>query len=269
MILRAALLICAVLASGSLPVRAQPQGEVASADMLQGWRTDSGSIMMALRLRLAPGWKTYWRSPGEAGIPPTFDWSGSDNLGQIRLFWPRPVVFLTSGMTSIGYHDEVVLPFEVVAADPGRPVRLGLQVDLGVCKDICLPVTLAIAGDVLGTGQDSDIIRAALADRPVPAASAGLTGIACDVAPIEDGVRVTARVDMPPLGLDETVVFEAGSPDIWVATSQSDRRGERLTSAADMVAGTGLPFALDRSGVVLTIISGATAVEIKGCPAGQ
>ncbi len=243
--------------------------EVVTAEVLQGWQTDSGSAMMALRLTLAPGWKTYWRSPGDAGIPPAFDWSGSDNLGQVRIHWPRPAVFLTNGMTSVGYHDQLVLPIEVFPIDPSRAMRIGLQLDLGVCKDICLPASLSLADDVVASGADASVIKAALAARPASAQAAGLAGIRCEIAPIDDGLRVTAHMDMPTLGPDETVVFEVGAPDIWVAAAQSARNGGRLTSVTDMVGLSGAPFALDRSGVTLTVISGGAAVEIRGCPAGQ
>jgi DsbC/DsbD-like thiol-disulfide interchange protein len=269
MMMRAALILCTLLAVGPMPVRATTQDDVVKAEVLQGWRTDHGSVMMALHLSLTPGWKTYWRSPGDAGIPPMFNWSESDNLGQVRIHWPRPAVFLTNGMTSIGYHDELVLPFEVFAVDPGQPIRLDLRLDLGVCKDICLPATIVLDSAVTTNGDDIAIIKAALAERPASAKAAGLARIFCDIAPLDDGLRVTAHLDMPSLGPDETVMFEAGVPDIWVAAAESLRQGGRLTSVTDMVGESGAPFALDRSGVVLTIISGGAAVEITGCPAGQ
>jgi DsbC/DsbD-like thiol-disulfide interchange protein len=268
MLTRLALIFCSLLAFGAMPVGATTQDDVVTAEIVQGWRTDRGSTMMALHLTLTPGWKTYWRSPGDAGIPPVFNWSGSDNLGQVRIHWPRPAVFHTNGMTSIGYHDELVLPFEVFAADPARPIRLDLRMDLGVCKDICLPATLVLDSEVAGKGKAVAAIKAALADQPTSAKAAGLSAISCDIAPIDDGLRVTAHVDMPALGADETVVFEPGAPDIWVAAATSTRQGDRLTAATDMVGQSGAPFALDRSAIVLTIISGSAAVEITGCPAG-
>jgi DsbC/DsbD-like thiol-disulfide interchange protein len=266
---RMTLILCSLLAFGPTQVGATTQDDVVRTEVLQGWQTDRGSTMMALRLVLTPGWKTYWRSPGDAGIPPSFDWSGSGNLAQVRIHWPRPTVFLVSGMTSIGYHDELVLPFEVFAVDPGQPIRLGLRMDLGICKDICLPATIVIDSFVAGDGADTARIKTALADQPGPAKAAGLAGIFCDIAPIDDGLRVTAHLDMPALGPDETVVFEAGAPDIWVASATTERQGGRLTSVTEMVGQSGAPFALDRSGVVLTVISGGSAVEIIGCPAGQ
>ncbi|MCX8508161.1 MAG: protein-disulfide reductase DsbD family protein, partial [Rhodobacteraceae bacterium] len=75
------LLLSAVLALAAPLAQAQPVPDnLLKAEILPGWRTESGSQMAALRLTMAPGWKTYWRAPGDAGIPPRFDWTGSANL---------------------------------------------------------------------------------------------------------------------------------------------------------------------------------------------
>ena len=148
------------------------QDDVVQARFLQGWKTDRGSLMMGIRLTLSPGWKTYWRSPGDSGIPPAFDWAGSENLGDVRIHWPRPAVFMTNGMTSIGYHDALVLPVEIFPADAGQDVTVALQLELGVCDDICLPASLGIAGLAAPDGRDTDVIKAALAARPISGKSA-------------------------------------------------------------------------------------------------
>jgi DsbC/DsbD-like thiol-disulfide interchange protein len=251
------------------PGHATTQEEVVQARFLQGWETDRGSLMMGIRLTLSPGWKTYWRSPGDSGIPPAFDWTGSENLGEVRIHWPRPAVFLTNGMTSIGYHDGLVLPVEIFPARSGQDVTVALQLDLGVCDEICLPASLGIAGLAAPDGRDSADIKAALAARPTSGKSAGLNGIQCEIAPIDDGLRVTARLDMPPIGAQETVIFEAGLPGVWVSHAQSQRSGNLLTATVDMVGQSGAPFALDRSGVTLTIVAGNSAVELQGCPSGD
>ena len=111
----------AALAPQLVAAEALTQDQILSAALLPGWQTSNGSRMSALRLDLAPHWKTYWRSPGDAGIPPEFDWSGSDNLAGVRLHWPRPQVFDLNGMQSIGYKKHLVLPLELTAVDPAKP----------------------------------------------------------------------------------------------------------------------------------------------------
>ena len=74
------------------------------------------TVTLGLQIRLAPGWKTYWRSPGEAGFPPRLDWSGSTNLAGVEMAWPAPQRFLEIGdLMTHGYKDEVVFPITVVS----------------------------------------------------------------------------------------------------------------------------------------------------------
>jgi DsbC/DsbD-like thiol-disulfide interchange protein len=245
------------------PALATTQDDVLQARLLPGWQTDAGTFMAALELDLAPGWKTYWRSPGEAGIPPSFDWSGSRNLGGVTIHWPRPDVFLTSGMQSIGYHDRLVLPVEITPADPGLPVVLRATVDLGVCEDICIPAQVIVGVDLTAPGAMDGSIAAALADRPRIAAG----GATCDVGLAQGGLSVTARVTLPALRGPEVVVIEARAPGLWVSDTASARQGDRLVATADVIAAADAPLALDRSRMVVTVIGQGEAVEIAGCPA--
>ena len=260
-----ALLILALPSAAT--ARTASQDEVLSAALLPGWQTGTGAHMAGLRLDLAPGWKTYWRSPGDAGIPPQFDWSGSENLKSVRIHWPAPVVFHTNGYQTIGYKGGVVLPVELVARDPSRPVVLRAKVELGICRDICVPAWLDLSAEVAAPGAPDAAIRAALAARPASAKEAGLTDVACTVEPISDGLRVTATLALPPQGGTEAVAFETADPRVWVSEAETMRQGAKLLSVAEMVGPGGQPFALDRSSVVLTVISDHGAVEIHGCPA--
>ncbi|MCZ8085276.1 MAG: protein-disulfide reductase DsbD family protein [Rhodobacteraceae bacterium] len=261
-----ALLTFALLAP-ALPAAAFSQEDVLSGDLRTGWQAESGAHMTALHLTMAPGWKTYWRSPGDAGIPPSFDWSGSENLRAVQFHWPRPHVFTLNGMTTVGYKNDLVLPIEVIPVDPSQPVRLKATVDLGVCDDICIPASLTLDSVIAGPGAPDAVIDAALADRPISARQAGLSGIGCAVDPISDGLRITATMGLPAGGGAETVVFESGHSDVWVSEASANRSGGTLTASAEMVPPQGTPFALDRSGVTVTVISANRAVEIRGCPA--
>ena len=244
------------------------QSDVLEGQFRPGWRTDAGSHMAALELNLAPQWKTYWRAPGDAGIPPSFDWAGSENVASVRFHWPAPDVFHTNGMQSVGYHDALVLPIEVTAKDPNRPVKLRARVDLGVCKDICMPASLDLSADLTPSGQTDRVISAALKARPSTGREAGLGQIACTIAPIRDGLRLTATLDLPALGGQEVVVVEPGLAGVWVSEAQVSRSGGQLTAVVDMVPPSGAPFALDRRDVVLTVLGKpGRAVEITGCPA--
>lgn len=250
------------------PGLAFTQDDVLSGRLLPGWRMENGHQMAALALSLSPGWKTYWRAPGEAGIPPVFDWSGSDNVAAVRIHWPVPTVFHANGMQTVGYHDALVLPVEITPRDPSRPVSVRLRVDLGVCNEICMPATLAFRGELPAAAAPDPAIRAALAAQPQTAAQAGLKRIACTVEPIDDGLRLTARMDLPKRGPDEVVIIESGDDHVWVSEATVSREGGTLVSSADLVPSGGSgAFALNRQGVTVTVLGGGGAVEIPGCPA--
>jgi DsbC/DsbD-like thiol-disulfide interchange protein len=260
----AAIFLAATLA---LPAHGMTQDELLQANLLPGWRMDSGHHMAGLSFVLAPGWKTYWRSPGEAGIPPEFDWSGSQNVKAVHVHWPSPVVFHTNGMQTVGYDGGVILPLEVVPEVPGQPVVLRARVGMGICKDICMPAEVLVSADLLAPGADPGGIRAALKAQPANAAQAGVGRVACAVEPIADGLRLTATVEIAVQGGEEALVIEPADRSIWVGEAVTSRQGGTLTSVAEMVAVTGAPFALDRSGLRLTVLGGGRAVQIEGCPA--
>jgi len=259
--------IAPLLALIAAPALATTQDDVLAATLLPGWQTEGGGQMAALDLVLAPGWKTYWRSPGDAGIPPSFDWSGSVNVAAVQVHWPAPSVFDSNGMQTIGYHDRLVLPVEVTPIDPLQPMTLSVRMDLGVCDDICLPASLALESDLTRPGAPDQAIRAALAEVAQSADAAGVGGIACTVDPIADGLRLTARMRLPDPGSTEVVAFETGDPAVWVASAVTERQGGDLIAMTELVPPEGTPFALDRSSVTVTILAAGNAIELKGCPA--
>jgi DsbC/DsbD-like thiol-disulfide interchange protein len=259
--------IATLAALTAAPALATTQEDVLSAELLPGWQMESGAHMAAMELTLAPGWKTYWRSPGDTGIPPSFDWSGSENVKSVRIHWPAPDVFKANGMQTIGYHDHLVLPLEIMPKDPSLPVRLSVGVDLGVCDEICLPASLDLSSDLMPPGAPDPSIKAALAERASTANEAGVTAVACAIDPIRDGLRLTARVRLPDPGYPEVVAFETADREVWVAGAVTRREGAELVAMTELVPPEGAPFALDRSGVTMTILAEGSAVEVRGCPA--
>jgi len=252
--------LCASAAAG----QETPSG-LQGANLLAGWRTGTGTQMAALHLALADGWKTYWRAPGEAGIPPHFDWTGSQNIAGVAFHWPAPTVFDLNGFQTFGFSHDLVLPIEFTPVDPAQPIHVRARIDLGVCEEICVPVTIAFDETLPAGGLQDARIATALAAMPKPASGAGLSAVRCELEPIRDGLRLTARLSMPPLGADEVAIVEAGTGDIWVSSPETTRQGEALVSVVDLVPANAQPFALDRSTVVVTVLAGDRAVEQRGC----
>ncbi len=254
-------------AAPALQAQGLRQEDVLRAELRPGWREADGRQIAALHLQLAPHWKTYWRSPGDAGLPPDFDWSGSSNVAAVKLHWPQPRLFDFQGMQTIGYTEDVVIPVEVTPADLSRAVDLHALVALGVCNDVCMPAELRLEADLPMPGAPDPLIRAALADQPLTAEAAGLRALRCEVAPISDGLRVTARMELPPGQGAETVVMEP-EHRVWVSDAIIAREGDRLTATADLVPPKGQPFDLRPETLRLTVLSEGRAVEVTGCPEG-
>lgn len=254
-----ALLPFAALARENPPAADPLPPGLISAQLMAGWTTPEGHRMTALRLELEPGWKTYWRSPGDAGVPPRFDWQGSRNVGQVTLHWPRPEVIESGGERTLGYHDRLLLPIEVTPVDPGQPVDLRALVDLGLCLDICVPAQVTLQAPLAKSGPDP-LIQDALAMRPQQAPDQPQ----CDVESIEDGMRVTARF----AGQAPEVAIELPGQPVWVSQPELSRQGDMLVAQADFVAENGKPFPLDPSRLLLTLIDTDHATEYRGCDPG-
>lgn len=243
-----------------------PDDLQAEIELLPGWRTADGTHMAALRITLSEDWKTYWRAPGEAGLPPKFDWSGSENLAEVRPHWPVPEVFTSNGMTTLGYHHELVLPLEIVPLAQGEDIQLDGNLAMGICQDICMPMQGHVAAVLPGTAAEADPrIVGALDRRPATADEAGVISAKCAVEAIADGLRVTAKIDMPRIGAGELTVFEAPSPEIWVSESVTRRAENMLTATADLVPPDARPFEFDTASLRLTVLAGDRAVDIHGC----
>src|SRR5262249_52900593 len=110
-----------------------------------------------IEVKLNPGWKTYWRYPGDSGVPPVFDFSKSENVKSATVLFPAPKRFDDgAGGHSIGYKDGVLLPVHVVPSDPKKPALLRLKLDYAVCEKLCLPADAKLELAMTGTETTND-----------------------------------------------------------------------------------------------------------------
>lgn len=171
------------------------------------------TVPLGLEVRLAPGWKTYWRSPGDAGLPPRIDWSGSDNLAAADMKWPAPHRFTLFGFETFGYDTEVVFPIEARLAEAGRPLDLRAGVDLLVCSDICVPqrfdLALHLPAGPADPGPEANLIARHAARVPGDGAAAGL-GVTRVVA--------AGAPEAPVLVVEATARESFVAPDVFVET---------------------------------------------------
>jgi DsbC/DsbD-like thiol-disulfide interchange protein len=251
------------------PVAAQVFADVpAEARLTPGWETAPGERMAGLQIALDPGWKTYWRAPGEAGIPPVFDWSGSENLSEVEVFWPAPMVFDSFGLTTIGYDGVVTLPVRVVAADPSRPVRVRLTLDYGVCADLCVPARAELALELApgSSGRRDAAIADAQARLPRNPAAAGVAEARCVLRGAGEQRVFEARIgfEAPPK-VPLHVVVE-GPEGVWFGPAATQVDGSALDIVADAEIWSDIGW-IGREDLDVTLLYEGWATALPGCGA--
>jgi DsbC/DsbD-like thiol-disulfide interchange protein len=175
--LRAALGLAAAVIASSLAIEARAEDASpwqrdghSAVRLLAGSR--SGAVLLGgIAVQLQPGWKTYWRTPGDSGVPPRFDFSKSENIEAVTVLWPAPAKFDDgAGGHSMGYHDQVVLPLRIVAKNADKPVTLRAGINYAVCEKICIPVEAnAELGFTSVASTEDSALFAALDTVPKPA----------------------------------------------------------------------------------------------------
>jgi DsbC/DsbD-like thiol-disulfide interchange protein len=203
-----------VLLAGT-PLRAQVAGPVvwpenvfAKLDLLGGGKT--GQIYRAgLHIALRPGFKTYWRTPGDTGVPPQFSFAGSTNVKEVRVLFPVPQRFADgAGGASLGYFaPDVLFPIHIEPVDAGRPVDLHVKADYAVCERMCIPVSSEARLALSAISSHAAQIRSAEMRVPIQA-KLGASG------PVT--IRSIARGQAAESLVIDVAVPEGAVPDLFV-----------------------------------------------------
>ena len=161
------------------------------------------ALLAGVQLRMDPGWKTYWKNPGDSGVPPSFDWTGSKNLKRAEVLYPAPHRIADANGTAIGYDDEVVFPVKLTPERDGEPIELKLAFAYGLCKDLCIPndVSLGLALSPDAGKGDAMLLESFLARVPKPAHDGALPQVS----------GVDAKLDAEKPELVVNAVFPAGA----------------------------------------------------------
>ena len=254
------------LATGSRAEDASPwqRGMHSAIRLLAGSR--SGSVLLGgIAVQLDPGWKTYWRTSGDSGVPPRFDFSKSENIEAVTVLWPAPTKFDDgAGGSSLGYHNQVVLPLRIVPKITDRPVTLRADISYAVCEKLCIPVEASaeLAFASVASTEDS-VLFAALDTVPKPASvgdpnpltirdvkrEGKSTVVINVVAPDARTVNLFVEGPTPEWALPVPKLLEPGPPGV-----------KRFTFELD-----GLPPGTDPQGAALklTLIGGERSYEFN------
>ena len=234
--------------------------------------SDGGEVPRAgIEIRLDPGWKTYWRYPGDSGVPPTFDFAGSENIKAVTPLWPAPERFADGGGGySIGYHGDIILPLRIVPDDANKPAALRVKIGYATCSNICVPAQADLGLTLSGkTGAEEPILAAAEARVPR------------HVALGAGGALAITSVHRERSGSHDRVVVAVGVPngapvDLFVEGPTSDWAlplpqpiGATATGAPAMRTYAfdldGLPPGAHAEGALLTFtaVSSGDAIEVE------
>ena len=219
---------------------------------------DQGSLRAGVEFRMDPGWHTYWRYPGDSGVPPRFDFYSSENLREAKVLYPAPHAFTDDSGTSIGYLEHVVFPVQVTARDPKKPVRLKVQVNYAVCQKLCVPVEASLDLVLGDTSGFDERLKAAEAKVPksVTPQQAGLTVRRASGTP-------KPSIEFQVAGDKDTQVFVEGPTAEWalpIPKPTGDAKGRYSFALDGLPPGTDPKAPLD---LIFTIVGADRAVETK------
>jgi DsbC/DsbD-like thiol-disulfide interchange protein len=221
------------------------------------------TLRAGIEIRLDKGWKTYWRYPGDSGVPPRFDFTRSDNLKTVAVEWPAPHRFSDEGGQSIGYKDHVILPLRVAPQDASRPVTLRLDLDYAVCEKLCVPAEAKTELVLSGAPTPHEAaLNAAQARVPQPSSVGATSAFAVRAVRRESPQRIVVDVAAPP---DAPVdLFAEGPTPDWAlplpAREVDAPPGlQRFAFVLD-----GLPPGATAAGATLTLtaVAGDAAIEV-------
>lgn len=224
---------------------------------------DAASLQLGLQFVLQPDWKIYWRSPGDAGYPPSIDWKGSDNLADATIAWPAPHRFSISGLETMGYKKEVVLPLTLRLTDPGQKLSLHAAVDFLTCAVVCVPqhaeLSLALPKGPATATDQAFLIGRFLANVPGDGARQGLSLKSAQAD--RSGALVVTVTAEPPLKDPDLFLERSDQMQFSRPKIRLEQGGRRAILTTQPIAGTG-EAGLTEKPVVLTLVDGERGMEI-------
>jgi DsbC/DsbD-like thiol-disulfide interchange protein len=269
--MRAALGLAAAVVASSLAIEARAEDASpwqrdghSAVRLLAGSR--SGAVLLGgIAVQLQPGWKTYWRTPGDSGVPPRFDFSKSENVEAVTVLWPAPAKFDDgAGGHSMGYHDQVVLPLRIVAKNADKPVTLRAGINYAVCEKICIPVEAnAELGFTSVASTEDSALFAALDTVPKPASIGDPNPLT--IRDVKRDGKSSVLVDVVTPDTREINLFVEGPTPDWALPvptllERSPPGVKRFSFELD-----GLPPGADPAGAALklTLVGGDRAYEFN------
>jgi DsbC/DsbD-like thiol-disulfide interchange protein len=269
-----ALAFCATLLTAAVPATAADEASRWDGDARSAIRLIAGSpaagktapTRAGIQIRLKPGWHTYWRYPGDAGVPPRFDFAGSQNVKAVEVLWPAPQRIAEESLVAIGYTGDLTLPLVIVPQNAAKPVVVRLKLDYAVCEKLCVPAEgrseLVLAG---GPSSLDAVLAAAAARVPQKVALGQGPALAVKSVRREDGAakpRIIVDVAAPP-GTDAVLFAEGPTPE-WALPVPARIGGAPAALQRFAFELDGAPPGVKYEGaaITLTAVAGDAAIEV-------
>ena len=267
----AILAVCGIAMSLAVSARADDASpwveDLASSMRLIAGAKQKGTdyLRAGIEIKLKPGWHTYWRYPGDSGVPPRFSFSGSDNVATVKVLYAAPHAFTDDAGTTIGYKGAVIFPLRIFPRAMDKPVTLHLKIEYAVCEKLCVPVeanaVLTLPGEA-GVNDAALTAAEAAVPKPVAAADAGLTAkIASD-----NTKKPLVFVDLAASTGQPVELFVEGPTPEWALPIPKPAQGAPAGHQYFGFELDGLPPGINPKGpyeLTFTIVTGGHATEVK------
>jgi DsbC/DsbD-like thiol-disulfide interchange protein len=269
----AALLLAASI--GAVPTVAGAQsspsykGAHADVRLIAGEARQAAGVPVlraGLDIKLAPGWKTYWRYPGDSGVAPRFDFSASENVAALSVMWPAPMRFSDGSGFSIGYADRIIFPLHIVPAQANARMVLRLKLDYAVCEKLCVPdaAHLALALPSPAVAQDEAALQSSEARVPLRTALAAPGSLSVVAVSHQPGTPGRVLVDVRTPEGASVDLFAEGPTAAWSLPLPEPATGAPNGLRRFAFALEGLPPGATVHGAALTLtaVTATDAIEV-------
>lgn len=242
--------------------------DMVSVKYFYGWTDEDFNILSAIRFKLSPGWKTYWKNPGPLGIRPLIDWSGSENIKSIKFLWPTPKVYDQSGLTMLGYDDILIIPIAIKKTQPQEEGVLRMKIEFGVCSDICVLKTVKIHSPLklLGSLSNTEIIEKAIQKIPSKMTAKVINNIGCNIGVNNDEITLNYTIDLFKKPISRPyVIIDYSLSDEYVENQKMKIESKKLTISASLKTIYEQEGIIERTRLKALLIIDEEGFELNGC----
>jgi DsbC/DsbD-like thiol-disulfide interchange protein len=241
------------------------KGQQSAVRLIAASALESGSnptFRAGIEIRLHKGWKTYWRYPGDSGVPPRFSFVRSENVKAVAIKWPAPHRFSDEGGQSIGYKEHVIFPLSVEPVDARKPVTLRLDLDYAICEKLCVPAE-ARAELELAPERTIHDATLAVAEARVPKRSAVGDTATFSIKAVRRDSPGRITVDVTAAGTADVDLFAEGPTAEWALPLPDTIAGAPAGTRRFSFALDGLPPGARAAGATLTLTAVAPQAAIE------